>query len=65
MAQLFITLAIIIFIFSGSAAFIVLIRYIFPSFDNVLPTGWGRYLTFRYISYAVLIGSILLLLGTR
>ena len=65
MSQLFVTLGLVIFIFSISTAFLVLIRYFFPSFDNFLPEGWGRWLTFRYVSYAILIGAIFLLLGTN
>ena len=65
MSQLSVTLGVLILLFSVSAGFIVLARYFFPSTDKLIPDDWKHWLTFRHVSYSVLVGSILLWLGTR
>ena len=65
MDSIFIAFGVFIILFAFSASFIVLARYFFPSVDQFIPDGWKGWLTFRYISYFVLVGAILLWLGTR
>lgn len=64
MASLFITLGILILLFSVSVGFVVLTRYFFPSVEQFIPDDWKPWLTFRYVSYFVLVGVVLLLIGS-
>ena len=65
MDSIFLAFGALILLFSFSASFVVLARYFFPSVDQFIPEDWKGWLTFRYISYFVLAGSISMWIGTR
>ena len=64
MSELFMSLAVFTLLFAISTGMVCVVNYFFPSTKNHLPDGWGKWMSFRFVTYYFLAAVILLFLGT-
>jgi hypothetical protein len=65
MAKLLVSLGVFVLLFALSALFIFLLNHFFPSTKNLLPRGWQRWMSSRFVSYYFLVAMILIFLGIQ
>jgi len=61
--QLFISLGVFSLLFAITAMVIFLLIYFFPSIKDLLPEGWERFFSFRFVSYYFLVSVVFIFIG--
>ncbi len=61
--KLFISLGVFILLFAITAMIIFLLNHFFPSTKELLPNGWEKWLSFRFVSYYFLVAVLLIFMG--
>lgn len=62
-SKLFISLGVFILLFAMTAMIVFLLIHFFPSNKNLLPKGWLRWFSFRFVSYYFLASVLLIFIG--